>query len=299
MNVKKNLLKAHIVFSISYCLALMIAIITWFFFSNLSLLFRILIADISATLIIFVFSIFFKNVSLYDPYWSITPFIIILFYYFSPAASHYDLLRQTIVLIFVCAWSIRLTFNWARQWRGLNHEDWRYAERREKNGRFFWFINLFGLQLMPTFLVYLGCLSFYPVMFEEINPFGIIDLVAIVITLGAVIIESLADIQSYKFRNNRENQEQFITKGLWTYSRHPNYFGEIMFWWGLFLFSFASNPSFWGFIIGPISITILFLGISIPLMEKRNLRTKPSYDKYIEQVSALIPWFRKKTESKN
>ena len=135
-------------------------------------------------------------------------------------------------------------------------------------------------------------------MFEGINPFGLLDLVATAITLGEIIIESLADRQLYNFRSKRENPEQFITTGLWSYSRHPNYFGEVSFWWGLFLFSFASNPLFWGFIIGPISITSLFLGISIPLMEKRNLHTKPSYDKYIEQVSVLIPWFRKKIDSK-
>ncbi|MHA1191016.1 MAG: DUF1295 domain-containing protein [Promethearchaeota archaeon] len=297
MDIKKDLIKAHVVCFISYCFALMAAIITWFLFSNLSFLFRILIADISATLIIFVFSIFIKNVSLYDPYWSIAPPIIIFFYYFNPVASHYDLLRQTIVLILVCAWSIRLTFNWVRQWRGLNHEDWRYTERREKKS--FWFINLFGLQLMPTLLVYLGCLSFYPVMFEETNLFGVIDIIAIIITSGAIIIESIADIQSLNFRKKRESPEQFIKTGLWSFSRHPNYFGEVMFWWGLFLFSFASNPSLWGFIIGPISITILFVGISIPLMEKRNIRTKPSYEKYKEQVSALIPWFRKKSDSNN
>ena len=183
-----------------------------------------------------------------------------------------------IVMILVFLWSIRLTYNWVHQWKGLSHEDWRYTERREK--KFFWFINLFGLQLMPTLLVYLGCLSFYPIMFEEINPFGIFDLIAIIITLGAIIIESLADIQSLKFRMKRESPEKFIKTGIWSLSRHPNYFGEVMFWWGLFIFSFASNPSLWGSIIGPISITVLFLGISIPLMEKRNLRTKPSYKKY-------------------
>ncbi|MHA1670929.1 MAG: DUF1295 domain-containing protein [Promethearchaeota archaeon] len=297
MEIKKDLVKAHVVCSIAYCLALIVALMIWFFFPNFPFLIRILIADISATLIIFVFSIIFKNVSLYDPYWSVTPPIIFLFYFFNPVASHADLLRQTIVLILVCAWSIRLTFNWVRQWKGLNHEDWRYANRRKS--KFFWLINLFGLQLMPTLLVYLGCLSFYPVLFAEINPFGMLDLIAIFITLGAIIIESLADIQSFNFRRRRESSEQFIKTGLWAYSRHPNYFGEVTFWWGLFLFSFASNPSFWGFIIGPISITILFIGISIPLMEKRNLRTKPSYDKYKEQVSALVPWFRKKIDSKN
>jgi len=299
MDIKKYRIKAYIVCFISYCLALVVAILTWFFFSHLPFLIKILIADISATLIIFVFSLFFKNVSLYDPYWSVAPIIIIFFYYFNPFASHDDFFRQTIVLILVCAWSIRLTFNWARQWRGLTHEDWRYAERREKNGKIFWFINLFGLQLMPTFLVYLGCLSFYPIMFEGTNSFGLLDLLAFIITLGAIIIESLADRQLYNFRLKRENSEQFIRTGLWAYSRHPNYFGEVSFWWGIIIFSIASNPSYWVFIIGPISITSLFVGISIPLMEKRNLRTKPSYEKYIEQVSALVPWFRKKTESKN
>jgi len=298
MDLKSNRITAFLVCLISYCLALIVAIIIWFFFSNLSFLIKLLLADISATLIIFVFSIFFKNVSLYDPYWSIAPFFIIFFYYLNPATYQTDLLRRTIVLILVCMWSIRLTFNWAQQWKGLNHEDWRYAERREKNGKSFWFINLFGLQLMPTFLVYLGCLSLYSIMFEGNNPFGLFDIFATGITLGAIIIESLADKQSFNFRNKRKNSEQFITTGLWAYSRHPNYFGEVSFWWGLYLFSFASNPSYWVFIIGPILITSLFLGISIPLMEKRNLRTKPYYDKYREQVSAMIPWFRKKSDSK-
>lgn len=297
MIIKKDLVIAFIVMIIVYCLSFWVAVIIWDLFSNLFFLVRILIADISATFVIFIFSMIFKNVSLYDPYWSITPPIIISFFFFNPTASHIDLLRQIIVTLLVFLWSIRLTYNWVHQWRGLKHEDWRYTERREK--KFFWFINLFGLQLMPTLLVYLGCLSFYPVMFEEINPFGIFDIVAIIITLGAIIIESMADIQSLKFRKRRESPENFIKTGLWSCSRHPNYFGEVMFWWGLFLFSFASNPSLWGLIIGPIAITILFVGISIPLMEKRNLRTKPSYEKYIEQVSALIPWFRKKKDPTN
>ncbi len=298
MDVKKDRSKALFICFISYCLAFMVSIGTWLFFSYFPFLMKILIADISATVIIFVFSSIFKNVSLYDPYWSVAPFIIILLYYFISVVSYHDLLRQTVVFILVCSWSIRLTFNWMRQWRGLTHEDWRYAERREKNGKSFWIINLFGLQLMPTFLVYLGCLSFYPVMFEGTNSFGPLDLLAFIITLGAIIIESLADRQSYNFRCKRETSKQFIRTGLWAYSRHPNYFGEVSFWWGVFLFSIASNPSSWVFIIGPISITTLFLGISIPLMEKRNLRTKPSYEKYREQVSAFIPWFQKKKESK-
>jgi steroid 5-alpha reductase family enzyme len=81
---------------------------------------------------------------------------------------------------------------------------------------------------------------------------------------------------------------------LWKFSRHPNYFGEILFWWGVYVFSLATSLEFWWFIIGPLSITVLFIAVSIPLMEKKNMMTKPSFATYKKEVSKLIPWFKKK-----
>ena len=84
-----------------------------------------------------------------------------------------------------------------------------------------------------------------------------------------------------------------MTRGLWAYSRHPNYFGEIMFWWGIFFFGLAADFHYWWTIIGPVSVTLLFTVISIPLMEKRNLERRPDYAKVRESIPVLIPWFPK------
>jgi steroid 5-alpha reductase family enzyme len=78
-----------------------------------------------------------------------------------------------------------------------------------------------------------------------------------------------------------------MAKGLWAYSRHPNYFGEVMFWWGLFLFGLAADLGYWWTIIGPILITFLFAFISIPLMEKRSLERRPGY----REITRIIPTF--------
>jgi steroid 5-alpha reductase family enzyme len=254
----------------------------------------IFFADLAATIIIYIISSLFKNTSFYDPYWSVAPLVITLFYLVFPQASNYGSLRSIIVSILIFIWSVRLTYNWLRQWQGLKHEDWRYVSYRNKMGRSFWLINLVGLQLMPTILVYLGSISLYPILYLRTVNFWYLDILAIFITVIAIVIETIADQQLNRFTQNRESNQEYIKTGLWRYSRHPNYFGEILFWWGLYIFAIATNISFYWAIIGPISITILFNVVSIPLMEKRNLERKQNYHIYKEKVSRLIPWFPKK-----
>ncbi|MFX1501239.1 MAG: DUF1295 domain-containing protein [Promethearchaeota archaeon] len=290
----ESMIKAYTYCIISYIIAGIISIIVGIFFSFLHPLLMIFFADLTGTIVIFIISSIFKNTSFYDPYWSVAPFIMTLYYLLFPTSSKYDNLRSIIVAVLIFIWSIRLTFNWLRQWKGIKHEDWRYMKYRLKMGNKFWVINLIGLQLMPTILVYLGSTSLYPIFSSTANPFGIIDIFAFLVMISAIIIETLADQQLYKFIKVRESNQEVITKGLWAYSRHPNYFGEILFWWGLYLFGLAANISFYWTIIGAISITILFNTVSIPLMETRNLERKPSYVNYKKQVSRLIPWFPKK-----
>jgi steroid 5-alpha reductase family enzyme len=81
-----------------------------------------------------------------------------------------------------------------------------------------------------------------------------------------------------------------MNKGLWRYSRHPNYFGEVSFWWGLYFFGLAANASYWWTIAGPIAITLLFLFISIPMMDKRSKERRPEYAEHMKKISALVPW---------
>ncbi|MFX1278729.1 MAG: DUF1295 domain-containing protein [Promethearchaeota archaeon] len=291
---ENRMINAYMFLVFSYFIAFLISIFMGIIFYSLHSLLMILLADIAGTLVIFIISTIIKNTSLYDPYWSVAPLIIALFFLLFPQIVETSNMRYLVVFIIIAVWSIRLTFNWLRQWGGLKHEDWRYMYYRRKMGRKFWFINLTGLQLMPTILVYLGSISIYPIISLRKNSFNFLDILGIIITIGAILIETISDQQLHNFIENRESSQQFITNGLWKYSRHPNYFGEILFWWGLYIFALASDLSFFWAIIGPISITLLFLLVSIPLMEKRNLERKPEYIDYIQKVSRLLPWLPKK-----
>ncbi len=284
--------KARALYALAYILALFIAITVGYMVRELHPILVVFIADIAGTLVIYTFSRLFHNASFYDAYWSIAPIAIALFW----LLASYDgavTARQIIVIILVLIWSLRLTYNWARQWQGLKHEDWRYQDFRRKARRWFWLLDLVGIEIMPTVIVFLGCLSLYPALAAGEKPFGMLDIIAIIITAGAILIETIADEQLRKFIRKRTQPGEIMTEGLWAYSRHPNYFGEVIFWWGLFFFALAAGYDYWWTISGPVSITILFTFVSIPLMEKRSLKRRPGYGELKKKIPALIPWFPK------
>jgi steroid 5-alpha reductase family enzyme len=146
---------------------------------------------------------------------------------------------------------------------------------------------------MPTIIVFLACLSLYSSIAIGKNPFGFLDVIAILITFSAILIETIADGQLQQFTRSNPQSGNVLTKGLWAYSRHPNYFGEVMFWWGLFIFGLAADSGYWWTIIGPVSITLLYTCISIPSMEKRNTARRPGYAALKKKIPVFLPWFPK------
>jgi len=254
----------------------------------ISVIWKTFIADVLATIIVYLFSVLFANTSVYDPYWSVIP-IFIAFYWLIINNSTDIYFKPLIVVILVSIWGIRLTVNWLRGWKGLTHEDWRYNLYRKKHSRFiFELINLFGLQMLPTFLVFLGCLSIYTSVNVKRGQSNYLDIIGGIITMVAIVIETISDEQRRVFAKRRREGD-IINIGLWKYSRHPNYFGEISFWWGLYFFALGSSLSNWWMIIGPISISLLFIFISIPLMENRLLSKYSVYKDYKHKVSSLVP----------
>ena len=113
--------------------------------------------------------------------------------------------------------------------------------------------------------------------------------------LGATLIEFIADEQQRNFKRKRKDEKDFCTSGLWKFSRHPNYFGEVSFWWGVYLMALPLIPPVWT-IAGPVAMTLLFVFISIPMMEKHMVGKRPAYESYQKKVWALVPWFRKKID---
>ena len=251
-------------------------------------------ADLAGTASVFLFSLAFNNSSLYDPYWGVAPLVIVLFYFCrsfgTPSAKPGALLRGGLVVFLIGAWGARLTLNWIRRWRGLGDEDWRYRSFRESGGSWYWPVSFLGIHLLPTGIVYMGCLSLYPLFNGPPLSLTSLDGAAFVITAGAILIETLADAQLRRFASRPENRGKVLLKGLWRYSRHPNYFGEVLFWWGLFLFAAGTGPGAMWTVIGPTAMTILFVTISIPMMERRLEKTREGYRDATGRVSPLIPW---------
>ena len=288
-----NLKKAFTLYAFVYLLALIIAVIIGYTLHNLNPVFIVLFADIAATLVVYGMGRVFHNASFYDAYWSVAPLVIVLFWDVNPFPHHAVILRQVIASVFVFVWGLRLTWNWAHQWQGIKHEDWRYRDLRENSPRRFWLIELVGIDLMPTLIVFLACLPLYSALVVGKNSINLLDLIATVVTGGAIVIEAVADRQLWQFTRQKTRSGEIMTMGLWAHSRHPNYFGEIAFWWGIFLFGLAADSAYWWTVIGPVSVTILFTFVSVPLMDKRNLANRPGYAAVKKKIPALFPWFLK------
>ena len=249
------------------------------------------LADLAATIVVFIFSMNTKNSSIYDPYWSVAPVPIALFWLFQSGSNGFANPRHVLIFALLCVWAIRLTANWADRWRGLGHEDWRYQDIQKQTGIWYWPVSFLGIHLMPTILVFLGSLALSPTLSDRSTHLTWLDAVAALVTLAAVIIEGIADMQMRRFRSKPGSAKETFPPGLWSASRHPNYFGEVLFWWGLYLFVPLAYPGFWWAIAGPIAILLLFLGVSIPLMERHLLAEHVSYAEYQRRVSPFVPWF--------
>jgi steroid 5-alpha reductase family enzyme len=233
------------------------------------------------------------NASVYDPYWSVAPAVIVIAWVLWSAGGDLGEVtgRQAAGLVLVLAWSIRLTANWAASWRGLSHEDWRYVQLREQRpARLpWWLINLTGIQLMPTLVVFAGLLAVWPAVTVTGRPWGLLDFAAVAVTAAAVVIETVADRQLHRFAGDPANRGRIIDRGLWRYSRHPNYLGEITFWWGMWLFGVAAAPGWWWTVVGPIVMVLLFAFVSVPMMDRRSLARRPAYAQHMRRVPALLP----------
>lgn len=290
LKIKTRLVSFIIVLAV-YIFSFFISFLVFNLFNNIHILLASLLADIAATLVVWVFGIIFGNSSLYDPYWSVAPLIIIPFWILSAgiAFSIFEILLFTAIFL----WSIRLTFNWAKRWKGLAHQDWRYIKLKKDNPRLWFLTNLIGINLMPTLIVFIALLPAYFGIVSK-GSLNILTMLGFTISIASVFIQAASDFQMDLFKKNKPFSNEFIDRGLWRYCRHPNYFAEVLFWWGIWILQMGINPKIWMTIIGPIVVTILFIFISIPMMEKHILSSKPSYSVYQRQVAMFIFWFRTK-----
>lgn len=241
----------------------------------------LLIADVAATVLTFLFSLLFQNASVYDPYWSVQPPVILLCFAIGKKLT----LLGILLLCAVFFWAIRLTANWAYTFGDLTHQDWRYTMLKEKTGAFYPLINFVGIHMVPTLVVY-GCILPAVYALREGTPANAGSIFFLCLSFGAAVLQGIADIEMHKFRKNRDGA--FIRRGLWRYSRHPNYLGEILMWWGIALSVVCAVPSAWYLMAGAVANTLLFFFVSIPMAEKRQSR-KEGFSEYKRATRMLLP----------
>jgi steroid 5-alpha reductase family enzyme len=197
--------------------------------------------------------------------------------------------RAWLVAALVTAWGVRLgAYLCWRNWGG--GEDYRYQAMRRHYGDRFWITSLvvvFGLQGVLMWVISL------PVQLAIASPapptLGALDALGTVLVLIGLGFESIGDFQLARFKADSANKGKVMDRGLWYYTRHPNYFGDAVVWWGLFCFALATGHA-WT-VIGPIVMTYLLTRLSgVPLLEKKLARTRPGYADYVARTSSVIPW---------
>ena len=278
---KGSLILVFFYYVISFYLAYLITKTT-----NLDGWLLILVWHITATLFVFLFSNIHKNSSIYDPFWHVAPIPIV--FYIANQSPLPDL-QLNLVLSAFLFWALRLTYNWYLNWTNLDHEDFRYIDLKDNN-RFIAFINdLFGIHLIPTLIVNV---SLYPI-YEALMSSNLSNLIYIgfILIILAVVIQYISDTQMRKFKSNENNFGKTMKYGLWKYSRHPNYLGEVSFWFGIYIFALASGSTSIWLLACPMVMLALFVFISCPMMDNRSLKKRPDYKEYMDKTPQLIMWF--------
>ena len=242
---------------------------------------NLLIADAAATVVTFAFSVLFDNASVYDPYWSVQPIVILAAFAIGKKLT----VVRILLLAAVIFWGIRLTANWAYTFQGLAHQDWRYTMLKEQTGVFYPFVNFAGIHMAPTLIVY-ACILPAAYVFLHDGAWSVRTVIFFCLSVGAAMMQGIADYQMHRFQKHKAGV--FIRDGLWRYSRHPNYLGEILMWWGVALSVISVFPHKWYLGAGALANTLLFLFVSIPLADGRQAR-KAGFEEYKSQTRMLLP----------
>ncbi len=241
------------------------------------------------SLVVFVWlsSLYFRDASLVDRYWG-AGFVIAAAVAFAVTTDADP--RRYLLLGMVAIWGTRLSLYLTK--RNWGHgEDYRYQSMRRRRGDSFPLISLvtvFGLQgALMWFIglpIALAMASGSP---EHLTP---LDYIGGAIWLIGFTFESIGDAQLARFKANPENDGKVMDRGLWRYTRHPNYFGDALLWWGIYITCAATPYGRWA-ILSPIVMTFFLMKVSgVPMLERRLEKTRPKYADYVARTSGFIPW---------
>ena len=252
------------------------------------------LAAVAAMMIIgWLISLAYRNVTIVDSLWGLG-FVLVAWLTFLMSDGFW--FRKMLIALLVTLWGLRLSIylSWRNWGKG---EDPRYGSWRKKSGDQFWLISLFKVFILQALflwvisvVVQIGQLASAPERLTWLDGLGT------VVWLTGFTFESLGDWQLARFKSDPASKGRVMDRGLWAYTRHPNYFGEFLAWWGIFLIT-LSTPNSWWTVISPLIITAVLLKMTgIPLTEQELVKNRPGYSDYVKRTSAFVPWWPAKED---
>ncbi|MGW8313174.1 MAG: DUF1295 domain-containing protein [Desulfuromonadales bacterium] len=201
-------------------------------------------------------------------------------------------IRAQLLLVLVSIWGVRLAIHIFLRKRSEVGEDPRYRQWRESWGESFVWRSYLQIYLLQGGVIYLVALPLLLTVHDSGGPLGWFDLAGLVVWLFGFGYEAIGDWQLLRFKQDPDNHGRIMTSGLWSTTRHPNYFGEATLWWGLFLIALGT-PNGWAAIISPLLINFLLLRVSgVPMLEAKY-SGNPEFEDYKQRTNAFFPWFPK------
>ena len=250
-----------------------------------------LLSVVILMLCVWPFSLVRRDAGIVDIFWGLG-FVLVAWLTFLHADGYPG--RRLLVALLTTVWGFRLALHLA--WRSSGEgEDRRYRKMRAAHGKNFWWVSLFTVFGLQAVLLWLGSLVIQAPQ-TAAGPARLtwLDAAGVIVWAFGVGFEALADLQLAAFKADPANRGAVMRSGLWAWSRHPNYFGEMLVWWGFYLVALSSPRNAWT-IISPLIMTFLLLKVSgVSLMEKDIGDTRPGYPEYARTTNAFWPWFPKR-----
>lgn len=237
----------------------------------------------TATTALWLVSLGIKDCSIADIAWA--PAFALVAWATVAIAGHTGL-RGWLVLALVSLWGLRLGLHILARHHG---EDYRYAAMRRKFGPIWWWRSLLQVFVLQALLVWIISWPLQAAV-GSATPLGVLDYAGAAIAVTGLLTEAIADWQLTQFRADPANKGMVMDRGIWSWSRHPNYFGDALMWWGYFLIGFAALPAWW-LLLSPVAMTVLLLRVSgVTMLEETIVKRRPGYAEYIARTSVFVPW---------